>query len=698
MPEKKKWSKEQLADLHKEALENWDITTLDDKDQRRLANDEAVFLAKEDGMWTEDARDKRRNRPMFTVDRISPVKDQLTGNQRQTRTGIKVFPKKDGKEETAKVMTGLIRSIEQNSDASEAYDNAFSEGTEGGFGGWRLLYDWCDDGFDREITIEPIYSAATSLWFDPSDLKYTKKKAMWAFLVGYMTPKEYKKAYPNHPTSDWPQESYKSDWITTERVRISEYWFKVPYKRNIAQMSDGTVIDLDEEAKVIDELAAEGITVEREREVDAHHVYMAIMNGVEILEEPQLWAGSYIPLIPYYGKRRIIDGKKFTWGLVRKAKDAQRISNYAISTQIETTALTPKDPILHTSAMIENYQTDWKLFNTRNTPFLGFDVDPKSTANGGGPYRLGAPQVQTALIQQTQQAIEDVRAATGMDAAMGQNVPELRSGKALIAQEQQGDRGHFIYGDNLEKSKKYCGEQLVDLISRVMDTEEVVQILGPNDKMEEAEINKTVREEETGEEVIVNDLTMGKYGVSVQSGPAAATRRQETVQQLTEFTANDPDMKDGDELTKRFRKRQIDQGVVEPTDEEVKEYGLDQQKPDPMQEALIRNVEQQSVSEEMKQAEIEAKIKNLEADTQKKFFEGQKQTVDALKVIAETLKIKLQDLGLPLDEDDADTAEGQEAIVQQTQEEIILNEELAGSMQVQSLETGKHRLHQDHQH
>jgi hypothetical protein len=422
--EKKSWSEEELVDLHKEAMENWEITTEDDKEQRRLSNAEAIFLAKEDGMWTEESKAKRRNRPMFTVDRISPVKDQLTGNQRQTRTSIKIFPKKDGKKDTAEVLTGLIRSIEQNSDAAEAYDNGFDEGAEGGYGGWRILYDWSDDGFEREITIEPVYSAATSMYFDPSDLKYTKKKAMWAFSVGYMTPKEYKKAYPDNTLSDWPQESYKSDWLTTERVRISEYWFKVKYKRKIALMSDGTVLDLNEEAAVIDELAAEGVSIKRQREVDAHHVYMAVMNGREILEEPQLWAGKYIPLIPYYGKRRIIDGKKFIWGLVRKAKDSNRISNYAISTQIETTALTPKDPIMYTSEMIKNYKQDWALFNTRNTPFLGFDADPKSVGSGGAPFRLGAPAVQTALIQQTQQSIEDVRAATGMDAAMGQNVPK----------------------------------------------------------------------------------------------------------------------------------------------------------------------------------------------------------------------------------------------------------------------------------
>jgi DNA primase len=233
-----------------------------------------------------------------------------------------------------------------------------------------------------------------------------------------------------------------------------------------------------------------------------------------------------------------------------------------------------------------------------------------------------------------------------------------------------------------------------------MDTEEMVQIIGPNENMEEVEINKTVIDEETGKEYVVNDLSVGKYGVSVQSGPAAATRRQETVQQLSEFTAQDPEMKllagdvlignmdlnEGEELKKRFRKRQIDQGIVEPTDEEKEELGLDQPPPpDPMQEALIRNVEQQSVSEEMKQAEMAAKIESLEASTQKAFADTQKVFTDSLKSFAETLKIKQEDLGLPIDQDDAATADGIQGMVDQATEEIMENEELAGSMPVGQL-------------
>jgi hypothetical protein len=278
---------------------------------------------------------------------------------------------------------------------------------------------------------------------------------------------------------------------------------------------------------------------------------------------------------------------------------------------------------------------------------------------------------------------------------MGQRSAEIRSGKALIAQEQQGDRGSFSYQDNLEKSKKYTGEQLVDLIQKVMDTEQIVQIIGPNENMEEVEINKTIMDEQTGKEVIVNDLQSGKYGVLVSSGPAAATRRKETSEQIAEFIGTDPEMRllagdiwignmdlnEGDELKKRFRKQQIDKGMVEATEDEKKEYGLDQQQPDPMNDALIRNVEQQSITEEMQQAKLASEVEKNEAATQKLIIESNKTTVDALKALTEALKNKLE-LSIPLDQDDANTADGIQGMIDQTTQEVMENEEVAGSLPV----------------
>jgi len=169
------------------------------------------------------------------------------------------------------------------------------------------------------------------------------------------------------------------------------------------------------------------------------------------------------------------------------------------------------------------------------------------------------------------------------------------------------------------------------------------------------DFNQPVKDEETNEIVIVNDLKKGKYAVSVDTGPAYKTIREETVRQLTELAAVSPmfeqlstdliaknmNIQESDEMTKRIRKQMIKQGLVEPTDEEEKELGLDQpQQPDPQTQALTDNVEMQT-------AQLQSDIENKDAGTQKIMVETQETTIDSYKTLVEAFEKQVA-LGAPL--------------------------------------------------
>ena len=70
------------------------------------------------------------------------------------------------------------------------------------------------------------------------------------------------------------------------------------------------------------------------------------------------------------------------------------------------------------------------------------------------------------------------------------NSPELKSGKAIQAQQAMGDRGSYIFTDNHTKSIQYTGDIILDLIPKVMDTERMVRILNIDGSSEEAVINQ----------------------------------------------------------------------------------------------------------------------------------------------------------------------------------------------------------------
>jgi hypothetical protein len=681
-----------------EAMERWDLCENADKEQRKKAIEDELFIHSEDGQWSEDITEKRIDRPRFTIDKISGALDQLVGNQRQTRSGIKVIPATGGEEKTAQIYTGLIRNIETVSNAHNSYDNGYDEQLTGGYGGLcRVVTEFeSDETFDQVIKLKPIRSAASSYFTDPSAEEYDKRDSMFQFLLSYMTVSAFRLKYPNATVVDFDREEYRysgvNKWFQGDGIRVAEYWYKVPKKKTVGLLNDGRVIDIEEEKDVIDELAAQGINIVRTREIESHDIFMRLMSGAEFLTEPQPWAGKYIPLVPIFGKTAMVDGRIFIRGKVRKAKDAQRIYNYTTSANVEAAALTPKDPFFLTPTQFGKHGSQWKTFNTKNPPVMLYDPDPLAP---GPPGRAGAPTVQNALIMQTQQAAQDIHATTGLEPASLGNVPELKSGKAIEAQQAMGDRGSYVFEDNLKKSKQFLGTILVDLIPRIYDTERIVKVLGEDESIEDVEINKPmidnginqpIIDQQTKKQVIVNDLSQGDYGVVVTSGPAFATKKQETVNQLISLSSaneivgqlaldliiDNMELNNKDEIKKRIRRYMVEQGTAEPTDEEIEEMGLDQEPPpDPLNQAYVENINMQT-------EKLIAEIRNKDADTQNKIMSANEKSIKALTDLIEGY-IKQMDAGIPIGEPEVDIIEGQQALVQDVQKDTIENQEVAES-------------------
>jgi len=687
----------ELSAIHSEALERFETVTNSENDQRTKAIEDANFAHSEDGQWDDDAKEKRKNRPRYTLNRVAGALDQVNGDQRQNRTQIKVRPKSGGTKDIAKIKMGLSRDIENQSDAESIYDAAFDETITSGYGGWRVLTQFAgDDSFDQEVVLAPIKSAASSLYFDDSAEKYDKRDALWAFYIKDVAIDIFKQEFPNATITDFSNPMYYTgscnSWFRENKVRIAEYWKVELVDAEIGLMSDGRVLNLTEEKDVIDELAAQlpPVTVLKKRNTKIRKVNSYIMNGAEILEGPMKWAGKYIPLIPVYGRTYNIQGKEYIRGMVRLAKDPQRIYNYATSSAIEASALAPKDPIWITATQAAGYEDKLKSFNTTNSPFMLYNVDSDAP---GAPQRTGAPAVQQALLQQQSQASMDIYSTTGIQPpSLGIN-PEMQSGKAIIAQQKMGDRSTFVFSDNLHKSIKYTGDILEDLMPRIYDTQRVVTILNFDGTTEDTEINaealneynQVITDEETGKPVIVNDLSAGRYETYVEAGPAYNTLREESAQQLIDLTAASPrfeqvaidliaknlNILESEELTKRIRGLMIKEGTVTPTTDEIKELGLDApQPPNPEQEALLENIRMQT-------AKLMADTENKNADTDKKDAEtietklsAQNKAVDSYNKLMDAYKTQVES-GIDLGITEAVIAKAQQGIINLTQEELV---------------------------
>src|SRR6478735_5754351 len=81
----------------------------------------------------------------------------------------------------------------------------------------------------------------------------------------------------------------------------------------------------------IGSLAQTGFMEVKKRTRKIRKVHKYIMSGAAILEDCGYIAGKYIPIIPFYGKRWFVDNIERFMGIVRLAKDVQRLKNMLVA-------------------------------------------------------------------------------------------------------------------------------------------------------------------------------------------------------------------------------------------------------------------------------------------------------------------------------------------------------------------------------
>jgi hypothetical protein len=109
------------------------------------------------------------------------------------------------------------------------------------------------------------------------------------------------------------------------------------------------------------------------------------------------------------------------------------------------------------------------------------------------------------------------------------------SGKALNGQIQQMDLTNFDFYDNLTKSIAHVGKVCLDLIPKIYDTQRVLRIIGDDGKPEMVTLNQPQQvQDENGMLVnkVLNDVTVGKYDVVMETGPGYNSKREAAVEAM----------------------------------------------------------------------------------------------------------------------------------------------------------------------
>lgn len=526
------------------AMSRFKLATEAEAKTREAALDDWRFRIGE--QWPNEIKYQReiQKRPCLTINRIPSFTRQVCNEQRQQRPSITVNPVGDGADvETAEVLQGLCRHVEVNSQAEIAYDTAFESMLNGGFGYFRLRTDYADDDtFQQELFIEWLPNPF-AVYLDPGALKPDKSDARFGFITYDVPVEEYPSQYPDSELARrlaiYGGEKLSSTgdvtpgWMDSRFVRVAEYFHAEEEDGGeICLLDDGTTAPADE--------VPEGAVVVQRRRLKKRVIHWDVINGIEVLTS-SIWPGRFIPIIEVVGDNFIVEGKRYTAGLVRDAKDPQRMSNYWKTNCTETIALQPRAPYIGTAKNFEQYQVQWQQANNSPQSYLPYEPDP---LNGGrSPERQQFEAPIQAMAQMVALSDNDLKAVTGIyDASLGAPGPE-QSAKAILARQSQAVNGNANWTDNLARAIAYCGRQLLDLFPKVYSAVQMRRIIKPDGSAAMVPVGANVDPEGVAELQNVKrvfDLGVGKYDVTVTTGPSFQSKRAEASASMLELVKVNP--------------------------------------------------------------------------------------------------------------------------------------------------------------
>jgi TolA-binding protein len=487
-----------------------------------------IRFARLGDQWPEAAKYDRarpgKERPMLVVNRLLQFRDRVVNEIRQNTPSIRIRPVNDGADqETAEVLMGIIRHIQDNSNASIAYDTAVEWQVDTGLGYIRVRNDWADDrSFDQEIYIDRIVDPM-KVYFDPHSKQPDGSDAEYCIIAEEIPKEEFKRLYPDVPETNWESAGNgdMQGWYTKDSIRIAEYYYIEHSQEEIYDEETG-----------------------RSRMADVRKCMWCKVTGQTILEEAEI-PTKYIPIVPVLGHEVWVQGRRYLSGLVRNAKDAQRLYNYYLSANAENVALAPKAPFVGVAGQFET-DPRWGRANQESLAYLEYDPVSIAGTPAPPPQRSQPPQASSAIMQAVQLAENDIMQSMGIyQPSLGGESNET-SGRALMLRQKQAEAGNFHYQDNLNRSIRQAGRIVLDMIPKIYDRARVIRILGEDGVPQQVNIDPNMPQasaytDNPGIDSIYNPA-VGTYDVVCDSGPSYATKRDEAANMMLALTQANPSL------------------------------------------------------------------------------------------------------------------------------------------------------------
>jgi hypothetical protein len=635
---------ETWPDIHARALENFKASWDACWEERAQCLEDRRFICVPGAQWEGPLELQYENKPRLEVDKIALAVTKICNEYRNNRVDVMFAPKNgEAADELADACAARYRADEADSCAEDARDNAFDEGVMGGFGAWRLRSQYEDDADSENeyqcLRWEAIYEADQYVFFDANARRHDKSDAKHACLLTPITRAAYKAEYGDDPSS-WPIQRWDSghfQWCTPDLVFLCEY-YEVEQKRDVVEVW-ASQISGDEERHLKSKLDAsegdprydmevKGYKLARTKKIKRPVVHKWLLNGNAVLEDCGLIPGEHIPIIPFYGKRRVVDEVERCTGHVRKCKDSQRLKNVQLSKLAEISGKSSVEKPIMFPEQIAGHEVRWSEDNIKDYPYLL--INPIYDANGQ-PIYSGAigftkppviPEALAALLQITETDIKEILG----NQEQGESVEPNISGKVIELVQARLDMQTSGYIENMKKACKRAGEVWLSAAKDIYVEEgrKLKGITNTGDTVPLVVGKITVSK--SGKTVAENDFSKANFECRVDVGPATASRKQSVVRSMANILQVTQDPQDQQVITatmfanmegeglgdlrKYYRKKMLKLGVAQPTEAEKVEMDKEAEgeKPDANTEFLQASARQADAEAKQATANVVLKV------------------------------------------------------------------------------------------
>ena len=499
--------------------------------------------------WDEQAKQERNGRPQLVFDLIGPKIAQVVNDMRQAPPEIRFAPVgSGGDKEEAKILQGLDRNIDNDSNANTARETAYEFSVKIGRGWWREDFEWENNdpepsptSFQQKLTTRRIANPF-SVYPDPASDEFDYSDMMYCFVTEDLDKDTFEEVHGEDSAITALSGNFegvgnpiRQEWFPNGCIRVAEYFWVEIDRSNLYCLRDGRVLKFED--------LEDGADIVMKRVVEKRTVNWAKITGKDVIERKK-WPGKWIPIVACVGREILKDGKRLQTGMIRPVIDANKSYDYMRSKEVEAIGLSPLSQWLVAEGSIENHE--WKYADSNRKAFAYLEYKTRDAEGNpcDKPQRINSGVDTAGITQAIAHAAQDVMTGTNVYAPdTGQPVPD-QSGVAIQKRVQQSDNAHYNYADNYARAMKHAGRIRLNLIPYVYSEDRIISIFDPDGKVRAMRVNGPVRPEDNIQMAVDKIIDLRKapqrYDVVIGTGPGYATKRQQGFQELIQMAQIDP--------------------------------------------------------------------------------------------------------------------------------------------------------------